>query len=96
MKHSNRFFGYKCKLSDSARKDLKHLDKRVAAQVMQKLDELVSRKERLEVKMLVGIVPKQYRLRVGDYRVIFIEHEQEITIIVIDIGHRKEVYRGCS
>ncbi|MGO9120955.1 MAG: type II toxin-antitoxin system RelE family toxin [Desulfomonilaceae bacterium] len=34
-----------------------------------------------------------WRLRVGDYRVIYEIHEESLIIIVITIGHRREVYR---
>ncbi|HPG35217.1 MAG TPA: type II toxin-antitoxin system RelE/ParE family toxin [bacterium] len=35
---------------------------------------------------------KIYRLRVADYRVIFEKKDAELVILVIRIGHRKEVY----
>jgi len=34
-----------------------------------------------------------YRLRVGDYRIIYSVQESTITIVVVAIGHRKDVYR---
>jgi len=34
-----------------------------------------------------------WRIRVGDYRVIYEIHEKQLIIIVISIGHRWEVYR---
>lgn len=34
-----------------------------------------------------------YRVRVGDYRIIYTVHERTITIAVLGIGHRKDVYR---
>ncbi len=34
-----------------------------------------------------------YRIRVGDYRIIYSIHDDRLVVIVIDVGHRKEVYR---
>ena len=36
---------------------------------------------------------KFYRLRVGDYRVIFTRIQEKITILVVDVGHRREIYK---
>ena len=34
-----------------------------------------------------------YRIRVGDYRIVYTIHDKELVVIVIDAGHRREVYR---
>jgi len=34
-----------------------------------------------------------YRLRVGDYRIVYEVHDKEILVLVLTIGHRREVYR---
>jgi mRNA interferase RelE/StbE len=34
-----------------------------------------------------------YRIRVGNYRIIYEIHDQIITVVVVDIGDRKEIYR---
>jgi len=44
------------------------------------------------IKKLGGIKDDYYRLRVGNYRVIFKKEEKELIIIIIRIGHRKEIY----
>ena len=36
---------------------------------------------------------EEYRIRVGNYRVLYEIHDDIITIIVIDIGHRKDIYK---
>ncbi|MFH0898616.1 MAG: type II toxin-antitoxin system RelE/ParE family toxin [bacterium] len=92
MMFFNRFFGYKYIFSEPAKRDLKKLDKQVLAKIISKLDDLVSKKECLDVKMMVSTTPTQYRLRVGDYRVIFVEQKNEIIIVVIGVGHRREIY----
>ena len=34
-----------------------------------------------------------YRIRVGDYRIIYSIHDDRLVVIVIDVGHRGDVYR---
>ena len=43
-------------------------------------------------RKLVGSEAK-YRIRVGDYRVVYNVENQELVIFIIRIGHRKDIYR---
>jgi mRNA interferase RelE/StbE len=45
------------------------------------------------VKKLGGYQDR-YRLRVGDYRVIYDVIDAELVILVVGVGHRREIYRG--
>ena len=47
---------------------------------------------RLHGKSLVGDKSGQWRYRIGDYRLICEIHDEEITILVLEAGHRREVY----
>ena len=89
----NRFFGYKCIISESAKKALKKLDKQISEKISKKIEDLVLKKECPDVKIILSTNPVQYRLRVGDYRVIFKEYRDEIIIVVVTVGHRREVYK---
>ena len=44
------------------------------------------------IKRLAGSEKYLYRLRVGDYRVVFKKEEKQFVILIIRIGHRKEIY----
>lgn len=44
------------------------------------------------IKKLKGKYQEYYRLRVGDYRVIYSQEKDRLVIIIIRIGHRKEIY----
>ena len=57
-----------------------------------KLEELVAGMPNSDVKEIVGSKLLKYRLRVGLYRVIFEERKKEIVIIIVRVGHRKDVY----
>jgi mRNA interferase RelE/StbE len=43
-------------------------------------------------KKLAGL-PDTWRIRVGDYRVIYQVHQGVLLILVLTVGHRREVYR---
>jgi len=38
----------------------------------------------------------RYRLRVGDYRVIYDVSDAQLVILVVGVGHRREIYRAMS
>jgi len=45
------------------------------------------------IKRLSGDVEDLFRLRVGSYRVIFKKDEKDLIILIVRIGHRKDVYQ---
>ncbi|MFA5075175.1 MAG: type II toxin-antitoxin system RelE/ParE family toxin [Candidatus Babeliales bacterium] len=90
---TNRFIGFKYIFSQAAKRDLKKLDKQIVKKIIIKLDELVTGREGLDIKAMINVKSPQYRLRVGDYRVIFEELRNEIIIVIISVGHRKEIYK---
>ena len=47
---------------------------------------------RAEGKSLVGDLKGFWRYRVGDYRLICRIHDEELEILVVEVGHRKEIY----
>ena len=47
------------------------------------------------VKELAGYEDR-YRLRVGDYRVIYDVTDKQLVILVVGVGHRREIYRVIS
>lgn len=84
------------KYSDSARKQLKKLDKQNAIRILDFMDERISEGDdpRSIGKVLTG--PKlgaYWRYRVGDYRIICDIQDGQLCVLVIEIGNRKEIYR---
>ena len=43
-----------------------------------------------------GIQADRYRLRVGDYRVIYEIVDEQLIILIVGVGHRREAYRALS
>lgn len=83
-------------LSESAKKDLKKFDKPVSKRIIKWLEERVLSgvDPRLWGKQLKGdVFGDMWRYRVGDYRILCIIKDNIVTIKVVSIGHRKEVYK---
>ncbi len=83
---------YKILLSTKASDFLKKLDKSTRDRVENKLKDLSNNPEL--GKPLVGRLSGLWSLRVGDYRAIYQIKNEELLILVLKIGHRKNVYEG--
>jgi mRNA interferase RelE/StbE len=81
---------YDIQLTTKAKKQLKKLDKKQQIRIIAKLDYLAKNPRSHGVKKSVGY--NAYRYRVGDYRIIYEIVEKSITVIVLNIDHRKQVY----
>ena len=82
--------------TESASKQLKKLDKQVALRILDYMDQRVATLDdpRSLGKNLVGPKLGEYwRYRVGDIRIICNIADQQMCVLVIEIGNRKEVYR---
>ncbi len=53
------------------------------------------RRQDADIKKLVGYADR-YRLRVGDYRVIYEIADEQLVILIVGVGHRREAYRALS
>ena len=85
---------YSLKFLGKALEDLKKIDRAHQTIIKEKLQILIKNPQVLKnnIKKLKGAKENYYRLRVGNYRVLFKKEEEQLIIIVIRIGHRKEVY----
>ena len=84
------------KYSDTALKQLKKLDKRVAKEVLDYLDKKIATLEdpTSAGKGLGGTLATYWRYRVRDLRVICYVDKGAVTVLVLHVGHRSEVYEG--
>ena len=85
---------YKLKFIGKALNDLKKIDRAHQKIIKEKLLILAENPEALKsnIKKLTGTKDDYYRLRVGSYRVIFKREEKKLIILIVRIGHRKEIY----
>ena len=82
---------YEVTFSDKALKQLKKLDRPLQERIVSALEKIRVRPESYVTK-LIG--DPAYKLRVGDYRVIMDIDKGNLLVLVIKIGHRKDVYKG--
>lgn len=86
---------YRVHLTKSAQKEFKALPSKVKNRISDslKLLEINPFSELLQIKKLKG-EENLYRTRIGDYRILYEVRKKEIIVVVIKIGHRKEVYKN--
>lgn len=90
MTSSNKM-KYQVILPKSVQKELDRLPDDVVRRILTWLAGLETDPRPADVKKLKG--REAWRIRVGDYRVIYEIHDRILQIIVITVGHRREVYR---
>ena len=78
-------------LPRSVQKELDRLPDDVARRILGRLAQLERDPRPPDVKKLKG--RPAWRVRAGDYRIIYEVHDQHLEVIVITVGHRREVYR---
>ncbi len=78
-----------------AKKDLEKIDKLWQRRIKKNLQMLSENPALLKNKItkLKGKYKDYFRLRVGNYRVIFRVEKKKLVILVVRIAHRKEIYR---
>ncbi len=81
---------YNIQYDPKALKQLKKLDKYEASKILDGLESYASNPISFKIKKLKTPFDGAYRLRIGDYRVIFYQ-EDDLTLIS-RIAHRKQVY----
>jgi mRNA interferase RelE/StbE len=77
----------------AALRDLKNLPRDVLDRVSRKISALADNPRPLRVEKLSG-EEDFYRIRVGDYRILYRVQDRVLLMITIKVRHRREVYRG--
>ena len=82
---------YEVEFKLSALKELKKLPKQIAIRIVKAIDKLSLDPLLGDVRRMVGST--SWRLRIGDYRVIYDINDRKLIILIIRVRHRKDVYR---
>jgi mRNA interferase RelE/StbE len=82
---------YKLVFKQSVSKDLRALPKRDIARILKFIQALAREPRPQGCEKLSG--QDRYRVRQGVYRIIYEIHDEVLTVVVVKIGHRREVYR---
>ncbi len=84
---------YTVKLSRAAEKFFRALtDAKLRQRLRSAIDGLANEPRPSDSLKLKGS-DELYRVRVGDYRIVYLVRDHELVVVVIQIGHRREIYR---
>lgn len=84
---------YSVQILKAAARDLERLDTAVARRIVRRLQWLVENLHVIRPEPLAGNLAGLYKLREGNYRIIYEILREEKLILVHSIGHRREIYR---
>ncbi len=71
---------------------MKRLPKRELRRIKKKIDDLAEKSQDPATTKMKGN-NTFHRIRAGDYRIVYEIHEDRLVILVVKIGHRKDVYK---
>ena len=83
---------YRIEFSPTAERQFKKLSKEVQIRLKHRIDNLAENPFPRGVKKL-SAEENIYRLRIGDYRIIYQVQGKALLILILKLGHRKNVYR---
>lgn len=86
---------YKIQWKESAKKELKSLDKSIIKRLLKNISLLAENPRPASCKKLQGM-DSFYRIRVADYRVVYSIEDNVLVIEIIRIGHRRNVYQNIG
>jgi mRNA interferase RelE/StbE len=84
---------YSVEMKPSARKELERLPGKLIERIFPKLEGLALEPRPAGCKKLKG-GQREWRIRVGDYRVVYTVDDEKLLVSVMRIRHRSEVYEG--
>lgn len=82
---------YRIVVTSAARRVINHLEVSIKTRILARIDTLASNPRPPGAIKLEG--QQSYRVRVGDYRIVYMVEDEIVTVTIIRVGHRREVYR---
>jgi mRNA interferase RelE/StbE len=83
---------YSIFFKDSVRKDLDSIPNNHMQRIMERIGSLAENPRPVGCEKLSG--QEKYRIRQVDYRIIYSLQDTQLTVWVVKVGHRREVYRA--
>jgi mRNA interferase RelE/StbE len=83
---------YSVAIKRSAERELRKIPRQDLRRVVTRIQALAREPRPAGYEKMSG--EERYRVRQGDYRIVYAEDDEARTVEVIKIGHRREVYRG--
>nr|VFJ75174.1 MAG: mRNA interferase RelE/StbE [Candidatus Kentron sp. FW] len=82
---------YSIDIQRSARKSLAGISQPHRTRIIERIRQLADNPRPPSCKKLIG--RDAWRIRIGSYRVLYEIHDDRLVILVVSIGHRREIYR---
>jgi len=86
---------YRIEVKRSAAKALKKIPKPDRKRISEKIDSLAEKLPNPDITKMKGNNPF-HKVRVGNYRIIYEIQDNFLLILIVKIGHRKDIYRNLS
>ena len=83
---------WKIEWDDSAVKQLRKLDKQIQKRIIAHVKKIPLNDPRKQGKPLTGDKAGLWRYRMGEYRIVCSIIDHELVLLIVGIGHRKEIY----
>ena len=83
---------YSVQLAPVAKRQLRKLDRSIQERVVRRLEKLEKDPRPPGVEKLEGD-ESTYRIRMGEYRIVYEIQEKVLVVLVLKVGHRREIYR---
>ncbi len=85
---------YKVIFSKQADKGIEKIrDKTILKRIIKKIETLQNQPRPSGIRKIMGS-DIDYRIRIGDYRIIFQVNDSDRTVFICGLGHRKDIYRS--
>lgn len=82
--------------SEDAAKSLENIDGQDAAKIVSKIRQLKSGAKNLDIKKLKGSKYHLFRLRCGNYRILYQIDQDNLTLYIVAIGVRSQIYKNLD
>ena len=82
---------YKVYFKNSVEKDFRVVPKKDLKKILQRIKLLSNEPRPLGCEKLTG--QERYRVRQGRYRIVYSIQDNELTVWIVKVGHRKDIYR---
>ena len=84
---------YRIEVSPAALRTLRKLDRHALVRVQAAIELLADNPRPPGARKLVG-GDGEWRVRTGDYRIVYEIHDRVLRVLVLSVGHRRDVYRN--
>ena len=83
--------GYKVYFKESVEKDFRVIPKKDVKKILQRIELLAAEPRPLGCEKLTE--QERYRIRQGRYRIVYSIQDDELTVWIVKVAHRKDIYR---